>query len=732
MSNAVALTNTLSNSGGGTWQYQKEIAIQENSGKLLTDCQILVELYSSDFPIEAQSNDDDIRFTEKGRATTKEVDVILLSSTLHKGKILFDESHNTYLSASITNGYSSFANLLRIEGYQVDRSTSSLSFDDLKGNDILVIADPFTPPKPFSTSEIEAINKFVNEGGGLLLIGVGWSWVDYSHRSIDAFPLNQISKEFGVSFNEDVISDPTNYYPTGGEGNPIFHVPYMTDHPTTKGINEISACGGNPCSLKIINNSVQVIIKGDEDSYTGYHSTHYYPAGENPPIVAVTEYGNGKVVFLGHDGFFANADDNEDGISNLYEYDNTQLGLNFMDWLVSSATPTTPTPTSIENHPPTANRIEPASYMSIAIEDTITFQVRAEDPDEDADNNLHMVQWFIDDGWIETDPADGTSEEASFMHTFENSGTYSVKATVYDEQMEEDSIVWEVNAGGEEPVGLIEEEIKDKEGAKIGLKVVVEHPTTLSQGELGYIDIKLKTEDFEDATFLDDYTNLKSGSFFIASDEDIQMLTNHIMYEVSPVPQTLHHEAFGWEDYYYYLQQEKNEWGMKALERILVGLQGASQAEWLVETLNWNPLEEIKYDIGRAPMNAAFYDNNNYDYWTFDWTFYLFSISKLGHERRGNGVHLRIPFTYEKPGQHKLHLFLFIDDYTSYGVLAKQYTIGKEYSFDINVGGKGVSDLTNEKTDISLEEEKGILGFEAIFAIAGLLAVAYILRRNKR
>lgn len=288
-------------------------------------------------------------YDKKGRTTTKEVDVILSPSTLHKGKILFDESHNTFWSASINNGYSSFANAVRTEGYQVDRSTSGLSFDVLKKYAVLVVAVTFTPPKPFSTSEIEAIKKFVHEGGGLLLIGVGWSWVDYSHKNIDAYPVNQISKEFGVSFNEDVINDPTDYYPTGGEGNPIFHIPYITDHSTTKGINEICACGGNPCSLKIIDNSVQVIIKGDEDSYTGYHNTHYYPAGTNPPILAVTEYGNGKVVFLGHDGFFANADDNEDDIGNLYEYDNKQLGLNIMHWLASSATPTTPTPTPTED-----------------------------------------------------------------------------------------------------------------------------------------------------------------------------------------------------------------------------------------------------------------------------------------------------------------------------------------------------------------------------------------------
>ena len=46
------------------WQYQREIAIQENSGETLRDYQVLVELAGSDFPGEAQPDGDDIRFTD--------------------------------------------------------------------------------------------------------------------------------------------------------------------------------------------------------------------------------------------------------------------------------------------------------------------------------------------------------------------------------------------------------------------------------------------------------------------------------------------------------------------------------------------------------------------------------------------------------------------------------------------------------------------------------------------
>jgi len=50
------------------WKYHKEIIIKENSGKTLTDYQVLVELKGDDFPSKAKSDGADIRFTDtKGK-----------------------------------------------------------------------------------------------------------------------------------------------------------------------------------------------------------------------------------------------------------------------------------------------------------------------------------------------------------------------------------------------------------------------------------------------------------------------------------------------------------------------------------------------------------------------------------------------------------------------------------------------------------------------------------------
>jgi len=83
-----------------------------------------------------------------------------------------------------------------------------------------------------------------------------------------------------------------------------------------------------PSSLTISDPSVNIIISGDE-----------YNKGEKPPFIAVAEYGKGKIVFAGHEGFLSSVDENNDGIKNLYEYDNKRLGLNIIDWLASYPRP---------------------------------------------------------------------------------------------------------------------------------------------------------------------------------------------------------------------------------------------------------------------------------------------------------------------------------------------------------------------------------------------------------
>jgi len=56
--------SALSDYGDGTWKYQREIVIQENSGETLTNYQVPVQLSGGDFPTSARSDGADMRFTD--------------------------------------------------------------------------------------------------------------------------------------------------------------------------------------------------------------------------------------------------------------------------------------------------------------------------------------------------------------------------------------------------------------------------------------------------------------------------------------------------------------------------------------------------------------------------------------------------------------------------------------------------------------------------------------------
>ena len=58
-----AFASSLSNSGSGTWKYQRKISIEENSGTTLSDYQVLIELEGADFPSEKHNDVPDIRET---------------------------------------------------------------------------------------------------------------------------------------------------------------------------------------------------------------------------------------------------------------------------------------------------------------------------------------------------------------------------------------------------------------------------------------------------------------------------------------------------------------------------------------------------------------------------------------------------------------------------------------------------------------------------------------------
>lgn len=241
--------------------------------------------------------------------------------TKKDGRILVDEIHslwessilkldkNWYGEGSTYNAYSMVEWLK--DSYKVDRIVSSsfkefsvsgaskvvpdlvsdnLTYDILKNYDILIIKTP----SQYSPEEIDAIVHFVENGGGLFLIG------DHTNFGGTGANLNQISRRFGIEFGFDSVNAINNtlYYHNRG----------LLPHPVAKYMPRLDFMTG--CSLMTSINVEPVILGFGMISEPGeYSSVGFFRETRNNDPTRVTDttwglinqavalqYGKGRVV----------------------------------------------------------------------------------------------------------------------------------------------------------------------------------------------------------------------------------------------------------------------------------------------------------------------------------------------------------------------------------------------------------------------------------------------------
>jgi hypothetical protein len=216
------------------------------------------------------------------------------------GRILVDEFHSYwensnekmdkewYGKLSTYNSYSLFEWLNYT--YYVDRNIDSIITSDiLKNYDILVVK---CPTNSYSNEEINNIVKFVEDGGGLYLVG------DHTNVFGMNFYLNQISERFGIIFKYDSTHDLTT-----GELS-IYKTPELFPHPIVQYIPEFNYLSS--CTLKVPLNSENVMIGQGLTSIMGTYSTENFfrtsgfkePDVEQGLFVQTTalKFGKGRVV----------------------------------------------------------------------------------------------------------------------------------------------------------------------------------------------------------------------------------------------------------------------------------------------------------------------------------------------------------------------------------------------------------------------------------------------------
>ena len=103
---------------------------------------------------------------------------------------------------------------------------------------------------------------------------------------------------------------------------------------------------------------------------------------------------------------------------------------------------------TVVSHPPSISRVSPSSSsITIAIGSYQSFTASASDPDCDLD----FFEWYLDNDFQAHHGASGCSDQDSWGHTFNSSGTFHVYAYIYDEEDQEDMIWWQVTVESHPP-----------------------------------------------------------------------------------------------------------------------------------------------------------------------------------------------------------------------------------------------------------------------------------------
>ncbi|MGH2568560.1 MAG: hypothetical protein ACRDGA_09490, partial [Bacteroidota bacterium] len=136
-------------------------------------------------------------------------------------RVLFAEGHSEWVRSTIA-----FVDTLRSRGYVVEATGSKIDLVTLSQHGVLVVGDAWGD---FTASELSAIDSFVEAGGGLLMMGLGWSWEPYNPgRTLDDYPMNKLGRYFNIRYIDGYISHPTN----NQNGSPIFNT-FYPNLPTT-------------------------------------------------------------------------------------------------------------------------------------------------------------------------------------------------------------------------------------------------------------------------------------------------------------------------------------------------------------------------------------------------------------------------------------------------------------------------------------------------------------------
>ena len=148
--------------------------------------------------------------------------VLLTPSALFSYTVLWDTSHGVYVSGTFggdgyqpsQNGYyQTLAEHLSNNNFTVSTTSQGFLTDDPAGYDVIVVCLTSAFDSSYTSAEVDRIVDFVNDGGGLLIMG-----------DLLAAPnanIQPVASEFGITLGLSNLS-PYDVFTTGHTNHPIF------------------------------------------------------------------------------------------------------------------------------------------------------------------------------------------------------------------------------------------------------------------------------------------------------------------------------------------------------------------------------------------------------------------------------------------------------------------------------------------------------------------------------
>ncbi len=223
-------------------------------------------------------------------------------------RVAFDRTHDEIFSP-VGDGpmdYSTFYEVLKELGGEPFLNSSGVTQDVLSRVDLYVIAGP---AKEFSHAEFQPLSKYVYEGGNLLVL---------MHISS---PVARLTEVFGIIVSNFVIAE--DAVQIGGKAQD-FYVTRFKEHPVTKGLKKVAVFGTWGLMTE---GRATVLASTSEKAWADLNRNHRFDDGEPVAvfgIIAVSDFGLGKVLVVADDSLFANG--------SIGEADNMAHVRNIIGW----------------------------------------------------------------------------------------------------------------------------------------------------------------------------------------------------------------------------------------------------------------------------------------------------------------------------------------------------------------------------------------------------------------